>query len=186
MSARDLTVAYRRRVTHPHRCERDVRFSGHVHDLITVIRILIAVSCPRTTSCRHVVILWRTRAAVSATFILASHAQRHLRDLIAFVRILIAASCPRMTLRRRVAMLWRTRTAVSVTCVAASRVQRRVRDSIAIVRILIAVSCPRTTSCRRVAILWRTRSATFMDAGAVRSLFHSCNHTNPRTLTIIQ
>ena len=55
------------------------------------------------TLCRRVVILRRTRAAVSATFITASCVQRHVRDLIAVVRIFIAVACPCLTSRRRVA-----------------------------------------------------------------------------------
>ena len=102
MPTHDLASACRHS---PHTCDAmsvtflsASRAQRHVRGLIAIVRILIAELCPRTTSCRRVIILRRTCAVVSA-----SRAQRHIRDLIAVVRNLIAVACPRTTSCRRVA-----------------------------------------------------------------------------------
>ena len=101
------------------------------------------------SACRHSP---RTRAAVSATLLSASCAQRHVCGLVAVVRILIAMPSPRMTSRRRVRD-------VRVGVTLSRQARRHVHDLIAFVRILIAVACPRMTLCRRVATPRRTRAA---------------------------
>ena len=151
VSAHDFMSACHHAVMRSRCCVRDVRVGvtlarqarRHVHDLIAFVRVMIAVSYPRT-SCRRVAMLWRTHGNTSRV-------RCHVHDLIAFVRVMIATPCPRITSRRHVA----TPHAPITPCPRRSYCRHNARcyvcDLIAFVHVLIAVSYPCMTSRRRDA-----------------------------------
>ena len=118
-----------------------LRLQRHVRGLVAVIRNLIALACPRMTSCRRVatphapVTLCPRDVAVSVT--LSRQARRHVRGLIAVVRILIATPCDLASACRHSP---HTCDAMSVTFILPSRAQRYVCSLIAFVRVMIVVS----------------------------------------------